>query len=116
MNIPLQHVPPKEHLKALLEAGLPQYEVSFRQRFINVKKSGFIGATVVMRKDKIIVNGNFPTTGSMLVYILLLFGTGILIGLIIWAVVWRNGQNQVRDEVAAVLRHQLGLPAVATVA
>ncbi len=109
MKLQLPSVPSKEQIKALLEQRLPQYKYSFRGKIVVVELTSFTGAMVVPRKDGVIINGNFPSMGAMFVYIILLFGTGILVGLLIWALVWRGGQNKVRDEVAGAMQQALGV-------
>lgn len=108
-KLKLASVPPKEVIKQTLEQRLPQYKYSFRGNIIVCAKSSFIGAMVVPKKDGVVVNGNFPSMGAMFVYIILLFGTGILIGLLIWLVLWKSGQDKVRDEVQGVLSQAFGV-------
>jgi hypothetical protein len=112
-KLKLQQVPPKETIKQTLEQRLPQYQYSFRGNIIVCRKSAFIGAMVVPRKDQLIINGNFPSMGAMFVYIILLFGGGILIGLLVWLIAWKGGQDKVRDEVEATLKQAYQLPAAA---
>lgn len=102
-KLKLAQVPSKEIIKQTLEARLPQYKYSFRGNMVIVGKTSFVGAMVVPRKDSVIINGNFPTMGATFIYIILLFGTGILIGLLIWLLVWKSGQDKVRDEVQGTL-------------
>lgn len=64
---------------------------------------------VVPRKDGLVINGDFPSMGAMFVYLILLFGTGILIGLLLWLVLWKGNQDKVRDEVQAVLSQAFGV-------
>ena len=107
-KLKLATVPTKEVIKQTLEQRLPQYKYSFRGKLLIAGKTSFIGAVVVPKKDGIVVNGNFPSVGATLVYVLLLFGTGILVGLLIWVAVWKGGQDKVRDEVQAVLAQAFG--------
>jgi|MudIll2142460700_1097286.scaffolds.fasta_scaffold00811_3 hypothetical protein len=107
-KLKLASVPPKEVIKQTLEQRLPQYKYSFRGNIIVCGKTSFVGAMVVPKKDGVVVNGNFPTMGATFVYVILLFGTGILIGLLIWLLVWKGGQDKVRDEVQGVLQQAFG--------
>lgn len=108
-KLKLPQVPPKEQIKQTLEQRLPQFKYSFRGNIIVCEKSSFIGAMVVPKKDGVVINGNFPTMGATLVYVILLFGTGILIGLLIWLIAWKGGQDKVRDEVQAALAAAYGV-------
>lgn len=107
-KLTLPAVPPKEVIKQTLEQRLPQYKYSFRGNIIVCARTSFIGAMVVPKKDGLVINGNFPSMGATFVYVLLLFGTGILIGLLIWLLVWKGGQDKVRDEVQGVLQMAFG--------
>jgi|SRR5688572_12771339 len=107
-KLKLPTVPPKETIKQTLEQRLPQYKYTFRGNIVVCEKTSFIGAMVVPKKDGVVINGNFPSMGAMFVYIILLFGTGILIGLLIWAIAWKGGQDKVRDEVQAALQAAFG--------
>ncbi len=109
MKLQLAHVPPKEHIKAILEQHLPQYQYSFRiGKFVDCKKSFFTGATVVPKQDGIVINESFPSAGATMLFMLIMFASGILIGLLLWLLVFKGGQNRVRDDVARVLAGVLG--------
>lgn len=110
-KLKLAQVPSKEQIKATLEQRLPQYKYSFRGNMVIAAKSGFIGAVVAPRKEHIIINGNFPSMGATLLFVLIMFGTGILIGLLLWVIAWKGGQDKVRDEVESVLKATYALPA-----
>ena len=109
MKLQLAQVPPKEHIKAILEQHLPQYKYAFRVgKFIDCQKSFFTGATIVPKKDGIVINSNFPSAGASVIFTLIMFASGILIGLLLWLLVFKGGQNRVRDDVARVLAPALG--------
>ena len=106
MKIQLAQVPTKEQIKAALEQHLPQYKYAFRVgKFVDCKQTFFIGATVVPKKDAIVINSNFPSPGANMLFTLFMFATGILIGLILWLIIWKGSQDKVRDAVGAVLNH-----------
>jgi hypothetical protein len=106
MKIQLAQVPTKEQIKAALEQHLPQYAYAFRiGKFVDCKQTFFVGATVVPKKDGIVINSNFPSPGANMFFTLFMLATGILIGLILWLVVWKGSQDKVRDAVGAVLKH-----------
>ena len=109
MKLQLAQVPPVDHIKAILEHHLPTYRYSVRLgRMVDCQKSFFTGATIVPKRDGIVINGNFPSAGASMVFTLLMLLTGILIMLIVWLAVFRSGQNRVRDEVARTLAPVLG--------
>lgn len=107
-KLKLAQVPPKEVIKQTLEQRLPQYKYSFRGSIVVCAKSSATGAMVVPKKDGIIVNGNFPSMGVTLLWTLFMIFTGILPGLLLWLIVWKGGQDKVRDEVMAVLGQAFG--------
>ena len=109
MKIKLSTVPSNDQIKALLEQKLPKYKYSVRLgRLVDAKQSFLIGASVLPKKDGLVVNGNFPSAGASMFFTLFMLATGILIGLILWLAVWRGSQNKVRDEVGALLTSELG--------
>ncbi len=109
MKLQLAQVPPKEHIRVTLEHLLPQYTYGFRVgRFVDCQKSFFTGASVVPKSDGIVVVGGFPSVGANMLFTLIMLGSGILIGLLLWLLVFRGGQNKVRDEVALALAQAYG--------
>lgn len=108
MKLKMAQPPTKEQVKQILETRLPQYKYAFRAgRMVDVQKSFLIGATVTPKKDGLIINGNFPSMGASLLWVVIIFGTGVLIGLLLWLVLWKSAQDRVRDEVADVFRKDL---------
>lgn len=104
MKLQLAQVPPVGHVKAVLDAQLPQYRSSIRLgRMVDCQKGFFTGATIIPKRDGLVINGSFPSAGANMIFVLIMFASGILIGLLLWLIIWRSGQNRVRDEVARVL-------------
>jgi len=109
MKLQFAQVPTKEQIKAALEQHLPQYTYSFRiGKFVDCKKTFFIGATIVPKKDGIVINSSFPSAGANMFFTLFMLATGILVGLLLWLAVWKGGQDKVRDEIARVLGQVFG--------
>jgi hypothetical protein len=105
----MSNVPSNAEIITLLQEKLPKFKYGIRVgRFVDIKQSFFVGASVIPRKDGLTVNGNFPSAGASMSFTLFMIATGILIGLILWLAVWRGAQNKVRDEVAEVLKAELG--------
>ena len=109
MKLKISPPPTNEAIKSALERRLPKYKYNIRLgRFVDAKQSFLIGASVLPKKDGLVVNGNFPSAGASMFFTLFMLATGILIGLILWLAVWRGSQNKVRDEVAAQLKDEFG--------
>jgi len=110
MKVPAngKQVPTNQELMAELQAKLPQYKYGIRVgRFVDCKKSFFIGASVIPKKDAVIVNGNFPSAGASFTFMMFMIFSGILIGLIVWLAAWKGSQDKVAQEVKAVVEEML---------
>ena len=58
-------------IKAKLEEAFPDYEFFMRgKQYLVCKKSGAIGANIVIRKKKLVVAGNFPSMGAQMLFML----------------------------------------------
>jgi len=109
MKLQLAQVPTKEQIKATLEQHLPQFKYAYRaNKVVDCQQTFFVGATVVPRKDGVVINSNFPSMGASLFFTLFMLATGILIGLLLWVLVWKGSQDKVRDQVARVLGQVFG--------
>ena len=105
----LKFAPPsKEVIKQTLEQRLPQYQYSFRGGLIVCAKTSFTGAIVVPKKDGVVVNSNFPSMGATFLFVIFMFATGILIGLLVWLLAFKSAQDKVRVEVEGVLQQAFG--------
>jgi hypothetical protein len=56
-----------------------QYQAGPRQSFLVVVKSGWVGANVVVRKNKVLVAGNFGSMGLQIAFVLAVVLLGFLI-------------------------------------
>jgi len=109
MKLQLAQVPTKEQIKAILEQQLPQFKYAYRaNKVVDCQQTFFVGATVVPRKDGVVINSNFPSMGASLFFTLFMLATGILVGLLLWLLVWKGSQDKVRDQVARVLGQAFG--------
>ncbi|MGE0397443.1 MAG: hypothetical protein AB7T06_12025 [Kofleriaceae bacterium] len=112
MKLKMAQPPTKEQVKQFLEARRPQYKYGFRAgRMVDVQKSFLIGATITPKKDGLVINGNFPSVGASLVWVIIIFGSGVLIGLILWLALWKGAQDKVRDDVAQAFKDEMGAQA-----
>jgi len=96
-----------------LSAMLPGYRFSMRGKKVLVaEKSAAVGATLFFRKNKVVVNGNFPNMGLQMVFVLSVVFLGILIPLVIYFLTVYRSQKSSEQEVGAAL-HALvnGAPA-----
>ena len=88
-----------------LSAMLPGYKLYMRGgKIIVAEKSAAVGATLFFRKDKVIVNGNFPNMGVQMLFILAVVLLGFLIPLIIYFVTVYKSQKASEQEVGAALQ------------
>lgn len=88
-----------------LSAMLPGYKLYMRGgKILIAEKSAAVGATMFFRKDKVVVNGNFPNMGVQMIFILALLFLGILIPLIIYFVTVYKSQKNSEQEVGAALQ------------
>lgn len=84
---------------------LPGYKLYMRgSKILVAEKSAAVGATLFFRKDKVVVNGNFPNMGVQMVFVLALVFLGILIPLIIYLLTVYKSQKASEQEVGAALQ------------
>ncbi len=104
-----QTAPSGEDVNKKLTAKYPNYKVWNRQKsLIIVQKSGTAAATVLIRKNSILVNEGFPSMGATLLFVLCVVFLGILIPLIIYFAAFYSSQKAVRNEVAEYLKGEYG--------
>jgi hypothetical protein len=88
-----------------LSAMLPGYKLYMRGgKILIAEKSAAVGATLLFRKDKVVVNGNFPNMGVQMLFIFALIFLGILIPLLIYFVTVYKSQKASEQEVGAALQ------------
>lgn len=88
-----------------LSAMLPGYKLYTRGgKILVAEKSAAVGATLFFRKDKVVVNGNFPNMGVQMVFLLAVIFLGVLIPLIIYFVTVYKSQKRSEQEVGAALQ------------
>ena len=88
-----------------LSPMLPGYKLYMRgSKILVAEKSAAVGATLFFRKDKVVVNGNFPNMGVQMVFVLALVFLGILIPLVIYLLTVYKSQKASEQEVGAALQ------------
>jgi len=81
-----------------------KYKVSNRSpKLLVVAQDKTIGTTILVRKGSLIVNGNFATMGSQMVFTLVLILLGILIPIIIYFAVYHKKMKAIEKEVSAFI-------------
>tara|TARA_R110002096_G_scaffold127069_1_gene274563 strand:- start:297 stop:641 length:345 start_codon:yes stop_codon:yes gene_type:complete len=99
-----------DQLKSDLQEKFPEYSFAMRgKQFLVAKKSSTVGANIVIRKNKLMVAGNFPTVGGTVVFILCLFLLGFLIPLIIYLVAFHSKMKKLEKEIGAYLQEKYGV-------
>jgi hypothetical protein len=90
-----------------LKAKFPDYEYSMRgKQYLVCKKSGTIGANVVIRKNKVMVAGNFPSMGGQMLFILCVVLLGFLIPLIVYFAAFHSKMKALEKEIGAYLQEE----------
>ncbi len=110
MKFQIKSQPSFEELQAKLDHQFPNYETSMRgKQFLIVKKSSTCGVNILPRKDKMLVNGNFPTMGGQIIFTLLLILLGILIPIIVYLLVFHKKFKALEKEVGDFLKTEYGI-------
>ncbi len=88
-----------------LSAMLPGYKFSMRGgKILVAEKTSAVGATVFFRKNKLIINGAFPSMGLQLVFVFSLLLLGILIPMLIFLLTVHKSQKAAMQEVGAAMQ------------
>ena len=108
MKVFLPKSPSNDEIKSVLESKLPKYKYNVRLgRFVDAKQSFLVGASVLPKKDGVVVNGNFPSAGASMFFTLFMLARFVLPA----TDVREPGlleQAKSPDEVAGVLKTELG--------
>ena len=99
-----------DDMRSKLEAKFPEYKFKVRQtNFLVAAKSSTIGTNILLRKNKLIVVGNFPNIGASLIFVLAIFLLGFLIPLIIYLAVFQTKMKKLEKEISAYLAEEYQL-------
>lgn len=104
MKLPTNQPVDKNALQAYLQQALPQYKVGPRQSFLIVEKSGWVGANVVVRKNKVLVVGTFGSMGIQIAFMLSVVLLGFLIPILLYLIFVFSKQRAVEKEVGAAVQ------------
>lgn len=93
-----------EELKQKLQTKFPNYEFNMRgKQYLVCKKSSTVGCNIVLRKNKMMIAGNFPGMGGQMLFIFSLIFLGILIPLIIYFAAFHGKMKELEKEVGGYL-------------
>ncbi len=96
-----------EELKSKLETNFPNYKFKVRTKnFLIGAKTGTIGAAILLKKDRIIVNGNFPSIGGQMLFMLCVVLLGFLIPIIIYFIAFHGKFKAFEKEICDYLATQ----------
>ena len=94
-------IEPNELKEALAKHFEGKFNVSSRNaKMVVVAQDKTIGTTILVRKNSLIVNGNFATVGSQMVFTLVFILLGILIPIVIYFAVYHKKMKAVEKEVS----------------
>ena len=97
-------------LKSKLTENFPNYKfVDFRKNMFIASKSKSVGANVILKKNRILIIGNFPTMGGRILFALCIVLLGILIPLIIYLAVFQSKFSKFEKELGAVVQKEFGI-------
>jgi hypothetical protein len=99
-------------MQTKLEAEFPDYSFKMRgKQFLVAKKSGTIGANIVIRKKRIQVAGNFPTMGGTMIFVLCILLLGVIIPFIIYLAAFQSKMKKLEKEIGSFLEKEYKLGA-----
>lgn len=99
-----------DEMKSKLEAKFTDYKFKVRQKnFLVCAKSGSIGTNILLRKNKLIVVGNFPTMGGTMLFTLSILLLGVIIPLIIYLIVFQSKMKKLEKEISEYLAQEYNL-------
>ncbi len=97
-------------LKSKMAGNFPGYKFNdFGKSMFIASKSNTIGANVVLRKNKIVIAGNFPTMGGRLIFAISMILLGILIPLVIYLAVFHSKFSKFEKELGAFVQQEFGI-------
>ncbi|MBN1183467.1 MAG: hypothetical protein JXB49_14350, partial [Bacteroidales bacterium] len=100
-----------DDLKSKLETKFSDCKFKVRAKnFLVAAKSSSIGCNILLRKNKIMVAGNFPTMGGTFLFMLSIILLGVLIPLIIYLAAFHKKMKALEKEIGAYLMETYGIP------
>ncbi|PLW98653.1 MAG: hypothetical protein C0594_18120 [Marinilabiliales bacterium] len=94
-------------LKQKLEEKFSNYKLKERSKnFLVLRKNNTCGTNVLLKKKKVIVAGNFPTTGGQIIFMLSILILGFIIPLIIYFVAFHGKMKKMEKEIAVFIKEE----------
>lgn len=99
-----------DDMKTKLEVKFPDYKFKVRQKnFLVAAKSGTIGTNILLRKNRLIVVGNFPSMGATMIFMLLVVLLGFVIPIIVYLAVFQSKMKKLEKEISGYLAEEYNL-------
>ena len=99
-----------DDMKSKLETKFPDYKFKVRQKnFLVAAKSGTIGTNILLRKNRLIVVGNFPSMGATMIFMLLVVLLGFVIPIIVYLAVFQSKMKKLEKEISGYLTEEYNL-------
>ncbi len=100
-----------EDVKTKLKAKFPNLEYNLHgKHYLVCKKSGSIGTIVVIKKERMMISGNFPSKGGQMFFLFCVILLGFVIPIIIYLVAFRPKMKALEKEVGAYLKEEYATP------
>jgi hypothetical protein len=101
--------PTLEAIKTAVSEKFPEYDLKMQGKSqLIVKKSAGCGVVILIRSNKVIVNGNFPSVGTRLLFTFSMLLLGIIIPLIIYFVTFHKKFKAMEKEIVDFLEPEFG--------
>lgn len=97
-----------EELKNKLIAQFPQYQFKNQMGLLMCFKTSAVGAAIMVRKNNVVVNGNFPSVGGRMLFMLCLLLLGVLIPLIIYFATFHKKMKNLEKELCGFIQKEYG--------
>ena len=105
------HAVEYDSLTAKLQEKFPDYQFAMRgKQFLVCTKTSSCGANIVIRKKRILVNGNFPTMAGQMIFVVCILLLGVLIPLIVYFAAYHGKMKALEREISAFLEEEYAAP------
>lgn len=105
MKFKTSTTPTFEELRKKLTQRFPEYTLKMEgKKVLFVKKSNTCGVAILIRPNKLILNGNFPSSGTRIIFAVTVVLLGFLIPLIIYFVTFHKKFKELEKEVGDFLQ------------
>lgn len=99
-----------ENLKSKLIESFPKYKFEdYKKNVIIASKSKTIGANIILKKNRILIEGNFPTSSGRIIFAFSIVLLGIIIPLVVYLIVFQSKFSKFEKELGAVVQKEFGV-------